>query len=90
MCCFFSAVRQELLFNGLISKMLNYIGQNTLVYYVFQFKAIRFVEIIFVLVDLSLGGIYMECRRQYIGMLDFNISCVYSKKILPMDFEKMV
>lgn len=40
----------------IIPRFIKYIGQNTLVYYAFQFKAIRLVEIIFALVGLSIGS----------------------------------
>lgn len=53
---FVSAVGLERFSMGVIPKSLTYIGQNTLVYYAFQFKAIRLVQIIFSAIGLSIAS----------------------------------
>ena len=50
---FVSVVKLEQLAVGVVSKTLSFIGQNTLVYYAFQFKVIRLVQIIFSKVQIS-------------------------------------
>lgn len=51
---FVSTVKlEQILSVGIISKPLVFIGQNTLVYYAFQFKAIRLIQIFFSKIQIS-------------------------------------